>query len=341
MRNGAVSPTTFIPAKISCARPAEATCPFCGQANTQNWAATRSEDGTLYQTERCQTCGTVFLWPSPSAAQLAQAYTTNYYGEGETKFNPYIERLRNACANLRVKKLTNGLPADATIMDVGCGDGRLLRNFKRTGFRKLHGIELPGRAAERTATIPDITLHLGTLASVELPAANFDLITLVHVYEHLPAPLDTLDQLARLIKPGGRLFLAFPNISSWQARFAGGHWFHLDPPRHLTLVPPQAVISYLKAKGFKLLSERHLCLEQNTYGWIQSALNRYDGQRNFLYERLKRNRTYLPDRSAGSFALHAGLGGLLLFPSLLADGVSALAKAGATVELMFEQTSPH
>lgn len=319
----------------------EAPCPFCKKAASHNWCNTRSEDGTAYQAKACESCGTTFLSPAPSAEQLSKAYATNYYGDGETKFNGGIERIREACAIFRTKRLARGLAADAKILDIGCGDGRLLRNFHQIGFRNLHGIELPGRAAERAAKTPGINLHLGTLASIDLPAASYDLITLVHVYEHLPAPRETLDQLTRLIRPGGRIFLSFPNISSWQARFSGGHWFHLDPPRHLTLVPPRTVIGHLATKGCRLVAEHHLCLEQNIYGWIQSALNCGDPRRNFLYERLKRNRSYVPERGNSTVALQAGIGGLLLLPAFLADCCSALAGSGATVELMFEQDPPN
>jgi SAM-dependent methyltransferase len=222
---------------------------------------------------------------------------------------------------------------------VGCGDGRLLRSFQNAGCFELHGIELPGPAAERAAKIPAIHLHPGTLEETLLPAASFDLITLVHVYEHLPKSSETLDRLTRLVRPGGRLFLAFPNVSSWQARVFGKDWFHLDPPRHLNLVPPPAVIAYLQSKGFPLVAARHLCLEQNIYGWLQSALNRADHRRNFLYERLKRNRSYLPDRGAGCFAGHAAVAGILLGPALVLDLAAAIFRSGATVELTFERTS--
>ena len=338
MRNGATVPHIIetAPAMI---RIPEAPCPFCGNFASEMFCRTLSEDGTHHNFAGCTKCGTTFLWPPPSEAQLQKAYASNYYGEGETKFNGSIERLRDASAIFRFKNMAKRLPRDASILDVGCGDGRLLGCFSKAGFRQLHGIEPPGRAAERAAKIPGINLHLGTLATVDLAPASFDLITLVHVYEHLPAPRETLDRLARSIRTGGRLFLSFPNISSWQARFAGGHWFHLDPPRHLSLVPPKTVITHLEANGFKLVSQQHLCLEQNTYGWIQSILNRCDNARNFLYERLKRNRTYMPERGAVNLLLHAAAGGLLVVPAIIADLFSAMANSGATVELMFEKTT--
>jgi 2-polyprenyl-3-methyl-5-hydroxy-6-metoxy-1,4-benzoquinol methylase len=313
-----------------------APCPFCARQDTLQCGLATAEDGSEYPVRACPECGTVFLWPPPSDEQLQSAYDTSYYGEGSSKFGGWIERFRDVFAGRRARQLASSLAPGARILDVGCGDGRLLRGFQSAGRYELHGIELPGPAAERAAKTPSIHLHLGTLAATALPTASFDLITLVHVYEHIPKPRETLDLLARLIKPGGRLFLAFPNISSWQARVFAEDWFHLDPPRHLNLVPPQAVINHLRSKGFRLVVARHLCLEQNIYGWIQSALNRADGRRNFLYERLKRNRSYLPDRGTVCVAGHAAAAGILLAPALALDLAAAAARVGATVEMTFE-----
>jgi hypothetical protein len=98
------------------------------------------------------------------------------------------------------------------------------------------------------------------------------------------------------------------------------------------------VVAYLESKGFILSDEHHLCLEQNLYGWIQSLLNRCDRHRNFLYERLKRNRSYVPDRGIGTIAMHAAVSGLVLVPAFLLDCVSAAARAGATVELTIQRS---
>ena len=85
---------------------------------------------------------------------MRDAYATSYYGEGATKFGTWIESLRDAFATRRARKLARALAEGARILDVGCGDGRLLRSFHNAGRFELHGIELPGPAAERAAKSP-------------------------------------------------------------------------------------------------------------------------------------------------------------------------------------------
>lgn len=335
MRNGPASPSC--PA-AGAAFASEARCPYCHHPEHAGWAEARDEENALHHVLECLSCRTAYLWPPPTEAQLAAAYGRGYYGEGSGKFHPVFEQVRDVFARLRVRTLARGLPLSAKILDVGCGDGRLLRQFQKSGYHDLHGIELPGAAADRAAEISGIELCVGSLESAEFPDASFDLITLVHVFEHLAAPCETLDKIARLTKRGGRLFLSFPNISSRQAKFARGRWFHLDSPRHLALVPPRVVILHLQRLGFALRSEKHFCPEQNIYGWIQSVLNLCDHRRNFLYERMKQNRGYLPERGPASLALHAAMAGLLLVPALIMETAAALAKAGGTVDLMFEKS---
>jgi SAM-dependent methyltransferase len=161
-------------------------------------------------------------------------------------------------------------------------------------------------------------------------------VTLVHVIEHLPTPAALLRRVVSWIRPGGRLFVAYPNPASWQARLFGPAWFHLDPPRHLSLVPPESLIASMEREGLRLERRSDLCLEQNLYGWLQSALNAIDGDRNLLYERLKRNRTFRPERRLAPLA-HALIAGALVVPALVADMMAACARRGATVELTFRK----
>lgn len=326
-------PPPPLPAPVAPGR----ACPLCGSVEARPLAAAVDEDGCVFPRRVCTACGTAFLDPAPTAAQLERAYAASYYGTRSTKFPAPIERLREVAAAGRARRLLAELPTDARILDVGCGDGRLLRLLgQRAPATRLHGIELPGPAADRAAAVPGIHLHRGTLDDAPYPEAHFDLICLVHVLEHLPAPAATLRRLACLLRPGGRLLLSFPNIASLQARAFGTAWFHLDAPRHLALPPPDAVQRRLADHAVALESLQHRCWEQNLYGWLQSALNAIDRDRNLLYERLKGNRSHRAGRRVAPL-VHAGLAALLLPAGVLAEIAAIALRSGATVEMTFRR----
>ncbi len=299
--------------------------------------AASDEHGQSFPRRRCSACGTEFLAPRPTQGQLAAAYGTLYYGSRGTKFPDPIERLRDAAARGRARRLLAGLPTRARILDVGCGDGRLLRLLgEGAPTTERHGLELPGPAADRAASVPGLRLHRGTLDDAAYPEAHFDLICLVHVLEHLPEIGATLDRLARLLRPRGRLVLSFPNSASLQARIFGAAWFHLDAPRHLALPPPDSVQAHLAARGLEREQIHHACWEQNLYGWLQSALNAVDRDRNLLYERLKGNHAHRATRRIAP-AVHAALAGLLLPPAILTELATVALRSGATVEMTFRK----
>jgi SAM-dependent methyltransferase len=314
-------------------------CPLCGNPATETLPPAHDEHRSSFPRRQCRTCGTAFLDPQPTAAQLTAAYATTYYGTGTTKFPAPIERLREAAADGRARRLLAGLPEHARVLDVGCGDGRLLRLLgRRAPAIELHGIELPGPAADRAATVPGLHLHRGSLDDATYPDGHFDLICLVHVLEHLPEPGAALQRLARLLRPGGRLLLSFPNVASAQARVFGTAWFHLDAPRHLALPPPAAIEHVLSRRGLVPETLQHACWEQNLYGWLQSALNAIEPDRNLLYERLKGNRSHRANRRIAP-AIHALLAAILLPPAVLAEVAAILARSGATVEMTFRKLS--
>jgi 2-polyprenyl-3-methyl-5-hydroxy-6-metoxy-1,4-benzoquinol methylase len=316
---------------------AAVTCPFCSGDHLRDGGTAIDENQRRFPQRVCLRCGTKFLSPAPSTEVLTHAYASSYYGEGETKFGGPIERFRDAAAAGRAKALVKSLPPRARALDVGCGDGRFLRLLGSLHHDlELHGIEMPGPAADRASRITGLVLHPGTLNSTTFDQDTFDIISLVHVIEHLPDPEAALVRVVRWLRPGGRLFLAFPNVQSWQAKLFSRHWFHLDPPRHLTLVPPGAVSARLTQLGLVPEAERHWCPEQNLFGWIQSALNACDPDRNLLYERLKRNKMYQAERVVAP-TIHAAAAALLVMPAILLDLAATFCRSGATVELTFQK----
>lgn len=103
------------------------------------------------------------------------------------------------------------LPAAGRLLDIGCGNGVLLRNFAALAPEwSLAGADLDDRHRETVLEIPGVDRFYAGQA--EEITDTFDVITMQHVVEHLPQPVDLLTRIGRLLNPGGLLFIQVPNI---------------------------------------------------------------------------------------------------------------------------------
>ncbi len=88
-------------------------------------------------------------------------------------------------------------------------------------------------------------------ALTELPPSR--VVAMWHVLEHLADPAATLDAVAANLEPGGVLAVSTPNPRSLQFRLLGARWAHLDAPRHLALIPLDAVVARARDAGLRLV----------------------------------------------------------------------------------------
>jgi hypothetical protein len=93
------------------------------------------------------------------------------------------------------------------------------------------GHPLHERLFRLDARDPDLVATLGL----------FDCITLWAVVEHLPYPLQTLEGLSRLMKPGAALVFSSPNGGSVVARRAGARWNMATLVEHIIFMTPRSV----------------------------------------------------------------------------------------------------
>jgi SAM-dependent methyltransferase len=282
----------------------------------------------------CEGCGTGRLHPLPDRELVRSFYPPAYYGDLGTKFVGPIETLVRLVGARHARFLARGLRPGARVLDVGCGRGVLLSTLADRGF-EAHGVEVSPEAAR--GADPRARIRIASeLAEVGYPDAWFDGVIVWHVLEHLRDPAATLSEIARVLRPGGRLVVAVPNFSSLQARWAGPAWFHLDLPRHLYHFPLSALRRLLERRGFEIRSEHHFSLRQSPFGWIQSWQNRRAGlPRNGLYTLLyQRGPSERPAFTARDRrALVAGLV-LGAAPALAATALETALRSGATVHVV-------
>ncbi len=291
----------------------------------------------------CEKCGLGRYEPMPSAEEVASFYPEVYYGDSGSKFQWIVEWLVRWAGERYTAFLAQGLEPGARVLDLGCGRGVILGVLADRGF-EVHGVEISEDAAR--GADPRAKIRVAPqLSDAQYPEGFFDQIIVWHVLEHMREPDVTLDEIRRILRPGGRLIVAVPNFSSWQARWAGTSWFHLDPPRHLFHFPMLALRRILARTGFAIETEHHFSLRQNPFGWIQSAMNRHTAwPRNALYTLLQQRALHgeAPFTFGARARLWLGMG-LLAPVAMLLSLAEAVMRSGATVHVVARRrgTGPH
>jgi SAM-dependent methyltransferase len=135
------------------------------------------------------------------------------------------------------------------VLDIGCGSGDTLSTLQSLGW-DAEGIDFDPVVVEN-ARNRGLRVHLGTVAEQHYPPAAFDAVIMSHVIEHVHDPGALLRECARILKQGGKLVVRTPNGSSWGHHHFGSAWLYLDPPRHLFLFSPAALLHLSKSAGFQ------------------------------------------------------------------------------------------
>ncbi|MHB1567639.1 MAG: class I SAM-dependent methyltransferase [Solirubrobacteraceae bacterium] len=149
-------------------------------------------------------------------------------------------------------------------LDIGCGNGAFLDRMRRHGWDVV-GVDTSSAAAEAAHTSFGLAVHVGSLEEAPLAERSFDFVHMSHVIEHLPQPVQALRHVARLMRPGARLYIETPNIDSLGFRCSREHWFPLETPRHLWLFSPATLRRALSDCGFSVMSLKSHALP--TFDW--------------------------------------------------------------------------
>ena len=138
-----------------------------------------------------------------------------------------------------------GLKSTGRMLDVGCGNGATIRAFGQVapGWTKA-GTEFDGKYRAEVESIPNTEpLHIG---SVEEVPGTFDVITMIHVLEHIVDPVDVLVTLRGKLTPGGLLLIEVPHHPA--------NPFELLIADHRSHFTADSLVRALSVAGYEIVS---------------------------------------------------------------------------------------
>ena len=203
-------------------------CNACGSLDARGLF---ERDG--FHIVECQRCSLAFVGEDPAQIDFAALYDEGYYTGGqEGVFADYMGQApaRRASARRRVWGLRR-LRRQGRLLDVGCAAGFFL--VEAAVHYAVRGVEISEFSSRFARERFGLDVATGTLHDAAFAAAQFDLVTLWDVIEHVADPAAVLAEVARVLAPGGRVVLTTGDIGSGYARKRGAHWHLLTPPWHL------------------------------------------------------------------------------------------------------------
>ena len=196
--------------------------------------------GTL---RRCGTCDVVFVDPLPIEKTLLQAYA-------EMQDPHYIdERGRTKASERVLRPLEKRLGKKGKLLDVGCFYGVLLSDAKSFGW-EVEGVEPSRWARQKAKEQFGLDIRYASLKEAAFPAESFDAVTAIDVFEHFLHPQEELQEINRILKKGGLLYLSTPDVGSVAARLFHRRWWGYRP-EHLFYFSRRSLNSFLVSSGFE------------------------------------------------------------------------------------------
>jgi 2-polyprenyl-3-methyl-5-hydroxy-6-metoxy-1,4-benzoquinol methylase len=216
--------------------------------------------GKLGVCESCATAQNVVdeTWRE-ECRRIYSSYTI-YHQAGGTE-QPVFDLASGAPAARSDQFLKNldqavALPDQGRLLDIGCGNGGFLRSFAKIHPNwRLTGSEYDAKYKAEVESIPGVEACL--IGNVAGFPNNFDIISLIHVLEHLESPCDILQSVRDKLHERGRLVIELPYYVE--------NPFVLTVADHATHFDSTTTCSLLIAAGF---SPTHV-----TSGWVPKELS--------------------------------------------------------------------
>ncbi len=211
---------------------------------------------------KCQQCGLVYVNPRPDPAELYALYGETYFhnnDSGVVGYSNYIKDEANIrrTSNKRLRLLERFIKP-GRLLDVGCAVGFFIDEGRKRGWQ-VEGMDVSSFAVDYASEHFGLNVRNGTLTELEFENGAYDMVTLWDVIEHVPDPKAYIQRAAELLRQGGVISLATPDVDSIPAKLAGRRWVGYKlSEEHIYYFSIKTLSQMLEEAGFEVLDVRHV-----------------------------------------------------------------------------------
>jgi SAM-dependent methyltransferase len=214
--------------------------------NPAVFSARRLPDRVHYRLVKCKSCGLVRSDPVAPPGLLTQLYNQSTF-----TYTDEVADLKRTYGRYLARLDRHGARKDA-LLEIGCGNGFFLQQALAQGFRTVRGVE-PSRAAVELAA-PEVrdSIICDLMRPGLFGPAEFDVLCMFQVFDHVPDPGAFLDACFAVLRPGGVVLSLNHNVNALSVRLLGKHSPIIDI-EHTYLYSPATMERIFRAHRFRIL----------------------------------------------------------------------------------------
>jgi len=233
-------------------------CPSCNKSDfTKHLSCTDfTYSKQPFDIVSCASCGLLFTNPRPDENGIGVFYDNPEYVSHTDTNKGLLFRLFGIVKSYTLgqkRKLLERLSTDKTVLDYGAGSGDFSNELASNGW-KVSSFE-PDSNARQLIQKKNTSIEL--IDSLDsLNDKSKSVIALWHVLEHVHRLQETTQHFNRILTDDGKLIIAVPNHTSYDAKFYQENWAAYDVPRHLYHFNPDTIQTLMNSQGFKLVDTK-------------------------------------------------------------------------------------
>lgn len=231
------------------------SCPICScnhytrVLKTKDFRLKTSKDNFFIVA--CSQCRFKFLNPRPKEISIAKYYPDDFNKKGRAFYDQFLYYLFGLAQKNAIKTIFKKYKKEGRVLDIGCGNGTFLLSMQQNGY-DVWGTELNACAKKYAPDTLQGRILYKKLEDCRFPEKSFDIITMFQSLEHFFNLKSILEEVRRILKDNGILYICVPNSDFFESRLFGKYCYNLEAPRHLYFFTRESLNSLLLKNGFQM-----------------------------------------------------------------------------------------